>query len=60
MGEADSYESKRRIDLTLNVLIEQVKEMVTPDALQTERNSEMFVLDHSFCIYHHCPNSSTM
>lgn len=28
MGEADSFESKRRIDNTLNVVIEQVKEMV--------------------------------
>lgn len=28
MGEADTFESKRRIDHTLNVVIEQAKETV--------------------------------
>ncbi|RDB22808.1 Importin-11 [Hypsizygus marmoreus] len=30
MGEADTFESKRRIDHSLNILIEQVKEMIVP------------------------------
>ncbi|GLB33947.1 putative ARM repeat-containing protein [Lyophyllum shimeji] len=30
MGEADTFESKRRIDHTLNVVIEQVKELIIP------------------------------
>ncbi|KAG6911227.1 hypothetical protein DXG01_003094 [Tephrocybe rancida] len=33
MGEADTFESKRRIDHTLNVVIEQVGQLVSPEKL---------------------------